>query len=74
MSRGAEGERGIVGENERRGRRGGILGYAGSGNPGWRPRVSASKFKSFYCKHMFLGEWGDQVGMYTSLHVVNILN
>ena len=71
MSRGAEGERGIVRENERRG---GILGYAGSGNPGWRPRVPASKFKSFYCKHMYWGEWGDQVGMYTSLHVVNILN
>ena len=37
---GEEGRRG--GENERMGRRGGVPGDAGSGNPGRRPRVPAS--------------------------------
>ena len=32
------------GENERMGRRGGVLGDAGSRNPGRRPRVPASKY------------------------------
>ena len=41
-SGGDEAERGRGGENERRGRKDGILGDAGSGNPGRRPRVPAS--------------------------------
>ena len=34
------------GENERMGRRGGVLGDAGSRNPGRRPRVPASLYNS----------------------------
>ena len=45
--RGGEGESRRGGEKERRRkgeeeRRGGVLGHAGSGNPGRRPRVPAS--------------------------------
>ena len=42
--RGAEEREG--GENERMGRRGGVLGDAGSRNPGRRPRVPASLSKA----------------------------